>query len=150
MGCTKEETKEYENPCPTGQIRVEISQKIALIDKEGNWVENIKYNDLQLLPTDSDYNILYDNFIQVPNSFEATLIENSTEKYIQLYLGRTSEMKAISENICYYILKVNNNDFHRIKSVYDTVCHNFILTKFYYNEIEYQADDFGVVNIVLF
>lgn len=101
----KEEIVEEENPCPPFQIRVEIGQKISLLNTEGNWLENVDYAHLELLPTNANYEPLYKNFKQVPNSFEAIFVENENKKYIQLYLGQTSEMKDINKDTCYFILK---------------------------------------------
>jgi len=149
ISCGKEDDKNIENPCPQLQIEVEINQKITLVDNEGNFVDNIDYNNLELLPTDANFVTLYDNFQQVPNSFEATFVNENNSKYIQLYLGQTDKMKQISKDTCYFILKVNENNYHRITAIYNIECNNFILKKFLYNDVMYDADDTNIVNVTV-
>lgn len=136
-----------ESPCPQWQIMVYDFQKIRLLDSTGNWSNTIDYENLELIPTNEKWEPIYGEFQQSENFISAIYFAENTEPYIRLALGQTQQMYDISKNTCYFILKVNETEYHTIRSSYDTNCGNFILTNFNYNGVDYTANQSKIIDV---
>ncbi len=144
-----------DNPCPEGQIVVDIGQRIKFTDTEGNWATNIDYENLSLIATDSLDNYLYSpngdliadrpNFVEVYKEFG----EDGQLLHMELVLGHVIYRDEVSQTAkAYFLLKIDENTFDKIIGYYDTECHNLLLTKISYNGIEYPATGFTPIEIV--
>ena len=155
IGCEGEVVHYPDDDCVDWQIQVQIGQKIRLIDRNNEWIDDVDNDLVRIIPTSSDWSPLLNQngqpIEQVPNGIEAKIILNSSNEfeYMQLWLGRTYESKDIDEKKCYFLLRINENTYHQIVAEYYTDCGDFILTKFHYNGTEYTANDWEIINIVV-
>ena len=152
IGCEGEVVHYPDDDCVDWQIQVSSDQKIRLLDRDGNWLENIDEDYLRLFSTDKEWNYLLHN--GEPESFQAmrAFIEIEPEsqlKYIQLFMGQSYKGKEIDEKKGYFLLRINENTYHQIVAEYYTDCGDFILTKFHYNGTEYTANDWEIINVVV-
>lgn len=139
-----------EDPCPKWQIVVHIDQ---LITFTGN-TENIDYENLSLIATDSEWNYQYapngnliadkSNYVEVIKEFN----QSDQIKNLRLVLGHVYEKKETQTAVGYFLLKINENTFDKIIGYYDTRCANLLLTKINYNNIEYPENEFVPIEIV--
>lgn len=144
-----------DNPCADWQIQVQIGQMIKIVNEDGNWFENIDFENLRLFPADANWNILVNNngepLQEIPNGIEAKKVydQNDVINYIHLFLGQIQQQKDINEKKCYFLLRVNDNTYDQIVAEYYTDCGDFILTKFKYNGKEYKANDWEVIDVIV-
>ena len=152
LGCEGEIIHYPDDGCPNWQIQVKSDQKIRLLDKNGNWLESIDEDYLRLFSTDKDWNYLLKNgepiYFQAMRAF-IEIDAESQEKYIQLFMGQSYKAKEIDENKCYFLLRINENTYHQIVAEYYTGCGDFILTDFTYNNTEYTASNWEIIDIVI-
>lgn len=156
LGCDGETINQTDdNPCVDWQIQVQIGQMIKIVNKDGNWIENIDFENLRLFPADATWNILVNNngepLQEIPNGIEAKKIydQNGVINYIHLFLGQIQQQKDIDAKKCYFLLRVNDNTYDQIVAEYYTDCGDFILTKFQYNGKEYTANDWEIIDVIV-
>ena len=144
-----------EDPCMEGYIIVEIGQIVKFTDTEGNWAQNIDYDNLSLIATDSLGNYLYSpngdliadrpNFVEVQKELD----EDGEPFFMELVLGHVPYRNEVSKTARgYFLLKIDDNTFDEIIGYYDTECYNLLLEKISYNGVEYPATGFTPIEII--
>ncbi|HUH25179.1 MAG TPA: hypothetical protein VLY87_01000 [Flavobacterium sp.] len=153
FSCSTDNNTE-DDPCPKGQIQVEIGQPIKFINTTGEWASEIDYQNLSLIATDSQWNYQYapngDLIADFPNNIEVKkqFNENNEIEGLKLVLGYVYENPKEKTAIGYFLLKINNKTFDKIIGYYDTRCENLILTKINYNGVEYTTNVFEPIEIL--
>lgn len=143
-----------DDPCPEEQIQVMIGQYIKFTDSNGNWADNIDYENLSLIATDSDWNYQYapngELIADIPNDIEVfkEFDENDQIVFMELVLGHVYYNNPEKTAIGYFLLKINNTTFDKIIGYYDTRCGNLLLTKINYNGVEYTVNRFVPIEII--
>jgi|SRR5690554_502766 len=139
-----------DHPCPEWQIQVSTMQKVRLLNSNGSWINSIDYNKISMISTDQNWNPLFTesgipirdlgNIISVKPVFD----NNNVINYLSLGLGQVKIEKR-----CFFLLQINENEYHRIIADYNIDCGNMILENFSYNGTEYIASDWSVIDIMV-
>ena len=151
FGCEGETIHQPDdNPCADWQIQVSTSQQIRLVDRNGLRKQDIERDKLSVISTDVNWNPLFTddgipikdlgNIIGVSPVYD---IEGNID-YLVVGLGQVK-----IERRCYFLLYVNETEYHKIIADYNIDCGDMILTKFQYNGKEYSANDWQIINVVV-
>lgn len=151
IGCEGETVQSPDdNPCADWQIQVSTSQQIRLVDRNGFRKQDIEPDKLSVISTDVNWNPLFTedgipikdlgNIIGVSPIFDS---EGNID-YLLVGLGQVK-----IERRCYFLLYVNETEYHKIIADYNIDCGDMILTKFQYNGKEYTANDWEIINVVV-
>ena len=151
FGCEGETVQSPDdNPCGDWQIQVSTSQQIRLVDSNGLRKQDIEPYKLSVISTDVNWNPLFTedgipikdlgNIIGVSPVFDS---EGNID-YLLVGLGQVN-----IERRCYFLLYVNETEYHKIIADYNIDCGGMILTKFQYNSTEYTANDWEIIDIVV-
>ena len=146
---TDNNVKTEEDPCPLWQIQVMDRQYIKFANNKGDWADNIDYENLSLIATDSLGNYLYapngnliadiPNYVEIQKEYN----ENNTIESIELFLGHVIYRNEVTAT-AYFVLKIDDNTFDKIIGYYDTRCGNLLLTKINYNGVEYPYSELPI------
>lgn len=139
-----------ENPCPDWQIQVSTTQKIRLLNSNGEPNQNINPDRLSVISTDQNWNPLFtDDGVPIRdlgNIIGVTPVLSSSG-YVDYLIVGLGQVKI--ENRCYFLLQINDSVYHQIIANYNIDCGDMILTNFQYNGIAYTANDWDVIDVVV-
>jgi len=128
-----------ENPCDKVPKDFKISHFFNIVDSLGN--PSQEYEKLSLIATDSLWNPRYLSNGELHADIKSHIFifrdEDSEGNllYLRFLFGiLTYEYKDYAEG--YYLLKIDDSTYKRIKAHYDQPCYSTILSKVYIDDVE--------------
>ena len=133
-----------ENPCDKVPKIIKVSHAFNIVDSLGNTSQ--EYEKLSLIAADSLWNPMYlsnGELYADRESHFAIFRHNDDEGnllYLRFFFGKlTYEYKDYAEG--YYLLKIDDSTYKRIKTHYDQPCYSTILSKVYIDDVEINVEN---------
>ena len=139
-----------ENPCDKVDKIIKVSHAFNIVDSLGNPFQ--EYEKLSLISTDSLWNPRYLSNGELHADIESHIAIFRHEDadgnllYLRFLFGiLTYEFEDYAEG--YYLLKIDDSTYKRIKAHYDKPCYSKILSKVYIDDVEINVEN-QIIEIV--
>lgn len=139
-----------ENPCNKVEKIIKVSHAFNIVDSLGN--PSQEYEKLSLIAADSLWNPIYlsNGELYADRESHFAIFRHNDDKgdllYLRFFLGKlTYEYEDYAEG--YYLLKIDDSTYKRIKAHYDQPCYSTILSKIYIDDEEINVGN-QIIEIV--